>query len=190
MTMSEPQSSPDANLPAVAAASYQLATYEKAHQALTAAVNANEVTQVRDYAVGLMMLAKYAQNREMEQKALELRLRAERKLGQMMEAQKQTVGFNKGTAGKGRPKLGGASARPPKNDEPAPPTLAEAGIDKHLAQAARNAAKPSEKEFERQLEVTKAGIPDRLRGARRDIKANGKANGNTKQRPISNGCHS
>jgi hypothetical protein len=40
--------------------------------------------------------AKKAANRNMEADAFELRLRAERRLGQMMAAQKRTVGFAKG----------------------------------------------------------------------------------------------
>jgi hypothetical protein len=54
-------------------------------------------------------------------------IRAERRLGELIEAQKETVGLNRGTAGAGRPRLGGVKVTPPKDDRP---TLAAAGIDK------------------------------------------------------------
>jgi hypothetical protein len=60
--------------------------------------------------------------------------RAERRRGEMIAHRKATVGLATGTAGKGRPALGGDIVSPPKNDRP---TLAEAGIDKNLAHRAR-----------------------------------------------------
>lgn len=53
---------------------------------------------------------------------------------ELMAAQAKMVGKAKGAAGQGRPKKGGLQ-RNPTND--APPTQAEAGIDKNLAKAAR-----------------------------------------------------
>jgi hypothetical protein len=50
-------------------------------------------------------------NRDMEADAAEIRMRATRRLDQMRQAQKETVGLNKGTAGKGRPKKGGSANR-------------------------------------------------------------------------------
>ena len=47
--------------------------------------------------------------------AAEIRLRAERRIGEMMAEQKATVGLAKGTAGKGRPSLGGVRETPPKD---------------------------------------------------------------------------
>jgi hypothetical protein len=48
--------------------------------------------------------------------------------------QKETVGLNSGTAGKGRPNLGGVQEEPPKDSRP---TLAQAGIDKKLSSKAQ-----------------------------------------------------
>lgn len=47
--------------------------------------------------------------------------------------QKETVGLNTGTAGTGRPSLGGTREEPPKDTRP---TLAEAGISKKLSSRA------------------------------------------------------
>jgi hypothetical protein len=72
-------------------------------------------------------------------------MQAERKLGQLMAAQRTAELMAKGTQGQGNPDwLGGSKSVPLSDvpdDEPPPPiTLAEAGIDKHLAQRAREAA--------------------------------------------------
>lgn len=55
----------------------------------------------------------------------EIRIRAERRIGELMEAQREGVGFNSGAMGVGSEvRVDGR------------PTLAEAGIDKHLADRA------------------------------------------------------
>jgi hypothetical protein len=72
--------------------------------------------------------AKQAKNREMEVNAAEIRIRAERRLGEIMAEQKRTVGL----APAGRPKIGVSNT--PISERP--PTLAEAGIDKNLAHRA------------------------------------------------------
>jgi hypothetical protein len=72
----------------------------------------------------------------------------------MMREQKNTVGLNTGTAGQGRPKIGGVSETPPKKDDRL--TLAEAGIDKNLAKAARKKAAKSEAEFQEEVAAKRA----------------------------------
>jgi hypothetical protein len=54
----------------------------------------------------------------------------------------------KGTRGAGNPNWLGGSKNNPPSDEQKPITLAEAGVDKNLAQRAREAAALSEKKFE------------------------------------------
>ena len=73
--------------------------------------------------------AKQAKDKQMEADAWEIRKRAEHRLGEMMEEQRETVGLNEG----GRPKTGS------RDDPVSKPTLADAGIDKHLADRARRA---------------------------------------------------
>jgi hypothetical protein len=60
----------------------------------------------------------------------EIRFRGKRRLGELMTAQRESVGLNKGTLRRG-------SESDPRDDRP---TLAEAGIDKHLADRARKFA--------------------------------------------------
>jgi hypothetical protein len=63
---------------------------------------------------------------------MEIRSRAERRIGELMGEQRSDFGLNRGTAGLGRPRIGGSRADPP-NCAQLKPTLTEAGIDKHLA---------------------------------------------------------
>ena len=79
------------------------------------------------------------------QTAFEGRLR---RLGEMMEEQRQTIGMNEGA--KGNP--GGQGAKIERGfKNPAQPTLTEAGIDKNLAKRARATAAVPAQEFERLL---------------------------------------
>jgi len=87
---------------------------------------------IRDKAVAMATYARQAD-------AFEIRVRAERRLGEIMKAQAETFGFNTG----GRPKKTGSRADPVK------PTLDDAGIDKHLADRARKLNALSNLDFER-----------------------------------------
>ena len=80
-----------------------------------------------------------------------------RRIGELMEAQKESVGLNKG----GRPKEKTGSATDPVSDTPKPPTLAEAGIDKHLADKARKAARLPREDFERKVDQKVINIRSR-----------------------------
>ncbi len=76
--------------------------------------------------------------------ATEIRLRAERRLGEMLIK----TPMAKGTAGKGRPKLGAAKTEAPKKD---PPTLADAGISFRLSSQSKELAKAPSEAFEKAL---------------------------------------
>ena len=81
-----------------------------------------------------------AKNRQMEIDAAEIRIRAERKIGLLMQEQREA----------------GLMAKPPGHnqyvdrvaDRPEAPTLSDAGIDKHLADRARKTAAIPDDEFE------------------------------------------
>ncbi len=109
------------------------------------AKSVDEVKDIRNKAEAMRAYAHQAKNRQLEVDAAEIRMRAERRLGELIVAQKETVGLNTGTAGKGRPSLGGANDEPPKDTRP---TLAEAGIDKKLSSRAQKLAAVPEDEFE------------------------------------------
>src|SRR5262249_43086763 len=122
-----------------------LIRYDAACRALAEAKSVDEVKDIRDKAVAMAAYAKQAKNRALEADAVEIRMRATRRLDQMRQAQKETVGLNKGTAGKGRPKIGGLSDNPPIDDRP---TLESQGIDKNLAHQGRVLGALSDEKFE------------------------------------------
>lgn len=123
-----------------------LLIFEVAKHAIAAATTVEEVKDIRDKALGLAAYAREANDRQLEAEAVEIRARAARRLGEMIGAQKETVGLNTGTAGKGRPpSLGGSTDNPPKDDRP---TLPSQGINKPLAHEARTLAKMPEEKFE------------------------------------------
>jgi hypothetical protein len=68
----------------------------------------------------------------------EIRIRAERRVGELIAAQRQTVGLNHGSATEGIGRRGKRGSESDPHSEPV--TLAEAGIDKHLADRARKLA--------------------------------------------------
>lgn len=78
--------------------------------------------------------------RQLEVDAAEIRMRAERRLGELIRAQKETVGLRGPQHSTGGGSKG--SKREPLPD--APPTLAEAGIDKKLSSREISGYAPSE----------------------------------------------
>jgi hypothetical protein len=118
--------------------STHLIRYDTARRALAEAKAVDEVKEIRDAAIAMAAYAKQAKDRGMEADAAEIRMRATRRLGEMMQAQKETVGLNKG------------AAVPTRVDER--PTLTSQGIDKHLADEARKLGRMTEAEFEHQVE--------------------------------------
>jgi N6-adenosine-specific RNA methylase IME4 len=129
-----------------------LVRYEAARSALAEARAVDEVKDIRDVAMALSFYAKQAKDRELIEAATDLRLRAERRLGEMIAAQKKTIGLATGTRGHGRPSLGGAEREPPKNDVP---TRAEAGIDKKLSARAQHLATLPDDQFATRLSAAK-----------------------------------
>lgn len=125
---------------ATAAMGGGLVRYDAACRALAEARSVDEVKDFRNKAEAMRAYARQAKNREMEADAAEIRFRAERRLGELMAMQRDTVGL----APAGRPKEIGLQENPIIR----PPTLAEAGIDKNLADRARKFAAIPETQFE------------------------------------------
>lgn len=136
----------------------QLVRYDAACKAVTEAKTTDEAKEIRNTAQAMRAYARQAKNRSMEIDAAEIRMRAEYRLGELIKAQKETVGLSTGTAGRGRPKKGGTSMEPPKD---VPPTLSEAGIDKKLSARSQKLANLSKDEFENRV----AEWRDNLAGA-------------------------
>src|SRR5688572_19744060 len=118
--------------------------YDEACRALAKAKATDEVKEIRNRTEAMRAYARQSKNVELEADAFVIRSRAERRIGELMAEQKAGLGLNKGTAGKGRPKIGGVQNTPPNNE---PPTLEQAGIDKNLAKRARNLAGMPEEAF-------------------------------------------
>ena len=115
-----------------------LVRYDAACRAIAAARSVHEVRKIHSMAEAMRAFAKQAKNRSLEIDAAEIRFRAERRVGELMDAQRATEGLSKGAAGGGKKAGPRGSLLDPRDKRP---TLAEAGInDKHLADRARKLA--------------------------------------------------
>ncbi len=123
-----------------------LAKYDAACKALAAASSVDEVMKIRSQAGMMKAAARIAKNRDLEIQAIELRMRGERKLGELIGGQKKTHGLHKG----GRPKT---RSREEQVSETA--TLKEAGIDRKLSMHAQKMAAVPSREFEKMVKTWK-----------------------------------
>jgi N6-adenosine-specific RNA methylase IME4 len=98
-----------------------LVKYNAARRALAEARTADEVKSVRNTAIAIQAYARQAKDKSLEADAFEIRVRAERRLGEMMAVGKDQRQSRGGQGGKVSEK----------------PSLADAGIDKNLANRAR-----------------------------------------------------
>lgn len=137
--------------------SVELIKYDAARKAIEECAMVDEAAQIADHAAALKAYARQADDKEMWAQCEEIRMRAVRRIGQLMEAQKESVGLNKG----GRPKKKTGSDADPVLEPFGPPTLAEVGINKHTADEARKLAGPSPKEFEQKVDDKVTSIKSR-----------------------------
>jgi N6-adenosine-specific RNA methylase IME4 len=115
----------------------KLVRYDAACHALAEARTVDEVKDIRDKAIAIAAYARQAKNKDLEADAFEIRKRAERRLGVMMEAQPKAKGAREPGTNRGTTRVA---------EKPA--SLDDAGIDKNLANRARKAAAMSEEDFE------------------------------------------
>lgn len=116
-----------------------LVRYDAACRALAECKHVDEAKDIRDKAEAMRAYARQAKNKDLESDAWEIRTRAERRLGELIVLQKQTVGLNEG----GRP-----SKTPTISEEVSRPTLADAGIDHKLSSWAQQVASIPTEGFE------------------------------------------
>jgi len=121
-----------------------LTKYDTACRALAEARSIDEVKDIRDQAVAMIHYARQAKNRDLEADAVEIRMRATRRLDQLRQAQKRTVGLATGGEHGGRTAIDGVRKTP----SIIRPTLAMQGIDKNLAKQGRILGALSDEKFE------------------------------------------
>ena len=142
-----------------------LALYDAACRALAEAKAVDEVMAIRGEAAQLAAAARVANNHQAEADAVALRMRATRRLGQLMQAQKESVGLASAGEHGGRRQIDGSRANPsiPR------PTLAMQGIGKHLAHQARVLSAPSDEAFESTVADVHDKVARAVRNAVREI---------------------
>lgn len=116
----------------------QLIKYEAACRALAECKAVDEVKDLHDKAAAMQAYGRMAKDKTLEVDAAEIRIRAERRLGEMLVAQKQEGGF-----AKPGPKSVVTDDRSIR--------LADAGISKDLSSRAQKLAAVPEAEFEAEV---------------------------------------
>jgi hypothetical protein len=125
----------------------KLIKYDAACRAIAAAKQVDEVKKIRDVSVAMRAYARQAGNRSLEADAVEIRMRATRRMDQMRQEQAATVGLAKGGGGKhGRKRVAEK------------PTLKDAGVGKHLAHEGRKLGALTNREFERAVETARESV--------------------------------
>jgi len=119
----------------------QLIKYDRARKALAEAHRVDEVKNIRDQAMAVALYARQANDADMIKWATEIKIRAERRAGELLRETAKT-GVRQGR-GRPRKKIGGSLTLLK--------TLAKLGISKQQAKDWRALAKISEREFERRL---------------------------------------
>ena len=115
----------------------ELSRYEAAKYAIAQAKEVDEVKEIHDKAAAIKAYARQVNDRQMELDASEIRLRAERRLGEMLREQKEAVGMNRGASAGGVKESSRGTYTEPRDTTP---TLAEVGIDKKLSSRAQSIA--------------------------------------------------
>lgn len=129
--------------------STQLIKYEAACRALAECKAVDEVKAWADKAAAMQAYGRMAKDKSLEVDAAEIRIRAERRLGEMLAAQKADGGLNRGAQLRGT--TDGKSSVVVTDDRREKPTLADVGISKDLSSRAQKLAAIPEQEFEETL---------------------------------------
>lgn len=147
----------------------ELVPYDHARILLAEAKSFDDVREILNRAEAMAIYYKRANDRTLEVDAIEIRMFAQRRYGQMLSAQKEQGLLSRGNAGKGRPPLGGADKLPPKPEpeqdvSPAPATLKDLGISKQFSARAQKLAALPPDQFEAKVATWRADamVSDRV----------------------------
>jgi hypothetical protein len=139
----------------------QLIKYEAACRALAECKSVDEAKEWADKAAAMQAYGRMAKDKTLEVDAAEIRIRAERRLGEMIAATKADGGLSRGAAG------AGINQHTPNEVRSLPttaPKLSDAGISKDLSSRAQKLAAVPEAEFEAELAAKRER--DRQEGTR------------------------
>lgn len=121
----------------------ELIKYEAARIAINEACAVDEVLDIKNKHEAMRLYAKQTKNIEMANQCAEIRIRAERRLGQMLKQQKEDGLMN--TGAKGLP--GNENSLVQSHDETTP-KLSDIGISKSMSSRAQAIANVPDQEFE------------------------------------------
>jgi N6-adenosine-specific RNA methylase IME4 len=157
------------------AAGHHLIKFEAAVHALAEAERIDEVKPIRDMAMAAQLYAKQAKDRRLIERATAIRLRAERRAGELLRELDKNQGAIKGKTGrKGKPVLDSR------------PKLSELGISKTQSSRWQRLAGLDEAKFEAQVVAAQGKASRSLDGLHRELKRQ-KAREEYKKR-IEGGC--
>lgn len=143
----------------------KLVRYEAACVALAECKSVDEVKDWTDKAAAMQAYGRMCKDKTLEVDAAEIRIRAERRLGQLLQEQKAGPGLAKSGPKPKKPKSAEFGHSQVPNSAPPPtPTLAEVGIDKNLSSRAQKLAAVSDEQFEAEVGEWKGRV--KAEGAR------------------------
>jgi len=140
----------------------ELIKYAAARAALAEAHRVDEVKDIRDKAAAMEHYARQAKDRELIEMATDIKLRAERRAGELLAEMPKNKGAREQLHG--RNSSGGRETRPP---EDATPKLADMGITKDESSRWQKLAKMPVQVFEAKLTGVKTAMRAKTEGAKR-----------------------